>query len=112
MIKLSVISNPDFNDYNLIKHELLKEKIDVLVVGGRRGADMLAEEFAIEQELTLQVFLPEYRRYGEEAYHFQNRKIIENTTKVIIFWNRLSKVPVSRIPLIREYQKRYRTVMY
>ncbi|MEL7145908.1 MAG: SLOG family protein, partial [Bacteroidota bacterium] len=94
MNKISVISNPDFQDYNLLKLELQKEKIDVIVVGGRGGADLLAEEYAIEQEVTLQVFLPDYRQYGEEAYLYRNELIIQNSTKIIIFWNRISKVPI------------------
>lgn len=112
MNKISVIGNPDFTDYKLLKHELQQEEIDVIVVGGRGGADLLAEEYAIAHEITLQVFLPDYPKYGDEAYIHRNHQIIENSTKIIIFWNRLSKVPISHIPVIRKFGKSFRTVFY
>ena len=112
MNKISVIGNPDFHDYQLLKYELQQENIDVIVVGGRGGADLLAEEYAIEYEISLQVFLPDYSRYGDTAYLHRNEEIIQNSTKIIIFWNRLSKVPISYVPTIRQHGKLFRTVFY
>ncbi len=112
MNKLSVLSTRDFNDYQLLENELQKEIVDVFVVGGKFGADLLTQEFALEMNIPVQVFLPDYRQYGKSANYFRNLEMIENSSRVLIFWDMITRSPFNYMPYIKERRKSFRTVLY
>ncbi|MEO1052261.1 MAG: SLOG family protein [Bacteroidota bacterium] len=112
MVKLSVLGTRDFNDYELLKKELHKEAIDVIVVGGKSGPDILAQEFALEMGIQTQVFLPDYKRHGKSANYQRNLEMIRNSTRIVVFWNKLSESQFNYIPYIKEMKRSFRTVFY
>lgn len=112
MIKLSVIGAKDFNDFELLNAELNKENIDVMVTGGKMGADALCREYAIDRDIPIQVFLPDYKKHGKSASYQRNLEMISNSNRVIIFWNYYSNSPFNYIPYIKEKQVGFRTVLY
>ena len=112
MIKLSVIGTSDFNDFDLLKLELAKEDIDVMVIGGKLGPDELCQEYAIARDIPIQVFLPDYRNYGRAANYERNLEMIRNSNRIILFWNHYSKSPFNYITYIKERQISFRTVIY
>ena len=59
-----------------------------VVSGGARGADTYAREFAQENNLPLQEFLPEYDKYPpKQAPLIRNKKIVEACDCLIAFWD-------------------------
>ena len=62
-LKLAVVGSRSFTDYELMKTELdkIKETVDNLVIvsGGAKGADTLAERYAKENILRMVVFRAE-----------------------------------------------------
>ncbi|MEM9895125.1 MAG: SLOG family protein [Bacteroidota bacterium] len=111
-MKISVLGTKDFTDYQLLEKELVKEKADVFVVGGKRGPDELAQEYALENDIPTQVFLPDYQKYGRSANYYRNLQMIEHSSKVIIFWNGRSRSHYNYLPHIRKWKRLFRTVIY
>jgi len=112
LVKLSVLGTKDFQDYSLLRDELIKEKIDVLVIGGKVGPDQLAQEFALEIDIPTQVFLPDYKKHGKSANYQRNLEMIRNSSRIVIFWNQRSRSPFNYLPFIKEQGKSFRTVVY
>lgn len=64
---------------------------DTIVSGGARGADTLAKEYAVRNNILLIEFLPEYDRYGRRAPLMRNIQIVDNCDFLLAFWNGTSR---------------------
>ena len=105
MIKLIIAGSRSFEDYELLKTEILKvysSKLKDLhiVSGGAKGTDKLGERFAKEFELQVTQFIPDWsdtsvegavvkkNRYGEYnaiAGHIRNQKMAEFADALFAF---------------------------
>ena len=67
--------------------DYLPEGVTEIVSGGARGIDTCAKNYALEHDLKLTEFLPEYSRYGRGAPLRRNITIIEYADLVLAFWD-------------------------
>lgn len=87
---IGVIGSRGFNDYELLS-KTLKEYNPVLIVsGGAKGADMLAEKWASENKIETLIFLPDWSK-GKSGAAIRNIKIVESSEMLIAFWDGTSK---------------------
>jgi len=89
--RIGVIGSRSFDDYKLLKNILSKFLPFKLVSGGAIGADLLAERFAIENNLLKEIFLPDWNKYGKRAGFIRNSLIVKNSDAIIAFWDGFSK---------------------
>ena len=103
-MRIAVIGSRTFTDYDLLKHTLdqIDDK-DLIISGGARGADSLAREYALENNITYCEFQadwsdlshPEARvktnRYGQKydanAGFRRNIFIVDQADLVVAFHN-------------------------
>ncbi len=86
-MKYAVIGSRNFNNYDLFEKELDKHQIREIISGGARGADRLAERYAQERSLPIQIFNADWEKYGKSAGFIRNKKIVDNCDAVIAFWD-------------------------
>ena len=92
-MRLAIIGSRTFDDLTLMTTVIRgflnsKHRIDMLVSGGARGADSLAEMVAKELDIPINVYevTPEdWSKYGKSAGHRRNIKIEENSDAVLAF---------------------------
>ena len=108
-MKLAVVGSRTFNDYDLLKSKLdeihKRKPITVIVSGGAKGADSLAERWARENRIELLIFLPDWDKYGKKAGYLRNEDIVKNSDAVVAAWNGESKGTEHSINLAKEYNK-------
>ena len=63
----------------------------VFLSGGCRGADMLGERYAVEHGISVEQYLPNWRRYGRGAGVKRNREMVDSCDEVICFWDGTSR---------------------
>lgn len=80
-------------------------KEDEIVSGGAAGIDTCAKEFAKMNGLSLTEFLPEYERFGRAAPIVRNKKIVDFSDRVVVFWNGTSRGALSVINYARKIGK-------
>ena len=85
------ITNIDIEKYLIETEEYLSEKITLVISGGARGIDTLAEEYADKRGIPKQIFLPDYRKHGRGAPIIRNISIIKAADVIIAFWDGESK---------------------
>lgn len=87
--KLAIVGSRNFTDYNTLKLFILKSVnlsiFDTIISGGARGADTLAEQFAKEFSLKLEVYKPNWDKEGKIAGFIRNQKIIDNADACVAF---------------------------
>ena len=104
-MKLAVVGSRTFDDYRLLKSVVSRFKPAIIISGGAKGADQLAERFARESGLPLMVFKPEWKRFGRAAGPARNKQIVAEAHGVVAFWDGRSRGTRSTINLARKMGK-------
>ena len=86
----------DYADYVFFKScidEILKDEKDgVIIISGHcSGVDLMGERYALENGFEVEIFLPEWKKYGHAAGPIRNKKMVERADIVIAFWDGISK---------------------
>lgn len=82
----------DYTDYVFFKSrldEILKnEKDKIIIISGHcSGVDLMGERYAAENGFNVEIFLPEWKKYGRAAGPIRNKKMVECADLVIAFWD-------------------------
>ena len=108
-MKLAVVGSRNFNDYDLLKSKLdqihSKKPINLIISGGARGADLLSEKWAKENNIETLIFIPDWNKYGKKAGYLRNEDIIKNCDAVVACWDGESRGTLSSINLAKKYNK-------
>lgn len=103
-MKVAVVGSRDLKIENL--NDYLPSNTNEIVSGGARGIDTCARNFAIENNIKLTEFLPEYHKYGKKAPLIRNIQIINYSDLVIAFWNNQSRGTKFVIDNCKKYGKK------
>ena len=109
---------------NWSNYEVMRERLDyflqnheqvIIVSGGARGADALAERYARERGYGLKVFPAQWDTYGKRAGYLRNEemhKYISAHEKrgVICFWDGVSKGTAHNFELAKKYNNPLRII--
>lgn len=116
---LIVAGGRDFEDYDLMCRVLdtflgstLALTPVVIVSGGARGADRLAERYAYERKLPLMVVLADWDRHGKRAGHLRNEEMGSISDGLVAFWDGESRGTRHMIAHMRQQGKPTKTVKY
>lgn len=93
-IRLGVVGSRDCTDYQLIKKEIdyfnSRLPIDLIVSGGARGVDSLAERWADENNVKKLIFYPDLSK-GKRGYAIRNQQIVDSSSHIIAFPSKKGK---------------------
>lgn len=59
----------------------------LIVSGGARGVDTLAEQTAAELKIPFRKIVPDYAKFGRNAPKIRNLAIVRNADRVLAFWD-------------------------
>lgn len=110
--KIAVVGSRGFDDYNKMKKILDGFDIKLIVSGGAKGADSLAERYAVENDIETIIFEPEWNKYGMKAGYLRNIKIVDSADIIIAFWDGESKGTLHSINWAKKTKKGIRLVLY
>lgn len=88
-MRLAIVGSRICAPINIASH--LSRKPDTVVSGGATGVDTYAKEYALENDIPIMEFLPEYKKYGRKAPILRNIQIVDNCDFLIAFWNGTSR---------------------
>lgn len=88
-MKLAIVGARDYHDYSSFRSQVelfLEGRKPVLIIsGGAPGIDTLAERYAREENIPLQVFPADWEQFGKSAGPRRNTQIVEAATHVLAF---------------------------
>jgi len=115
-MKIIVAGSRNFNDYEFLKHELdiinKEGNISYIVCGKAKGADSLGEKYALENNIEVIYFEPEWNLYGKRAGHIRNELMGNYADTLIAFWDNKSKGTKHMINYMKKINKKYIVKIY
>ena len=93
-MKLAIVGSRSITNYEKISEEIdifIDEIPEVIISGGAKGVDSLAEKYAYENNIEILIFKPDWKKFGKSAGVIRNKDIIQNSTHVLAFWDGSSK---------------------
>ena len=100
---VAVVGSRDYNDYSRLKKTLdTMENISLLILGGAKGADSLAEVYAREKNIELKRLVPDWPTYGRAAGMIRNKDIVAEAECIVAFWDGKSKGTKHSIELAKK----------
>ena len=92
-MKVAIIGSRDLHMdiEKYIRQYINIENITLIISGGARGIDRLAERYAQTYNIPMKIFYPEYEKYGSTAPLRRNIEIVDMADIVVAFWDRESR---------------------
>ncbi len=94
-MKLLITGSRNFDDYNVLKQtiedvqKMQGEKITILLHGGAKGADLLAQNWADENNISTQIIKPDYEKYnGKIAPLMRNKELVKLADCTLAFYTK------------------------
>ena len=88
-MKLLIVGSRSIKEYALEKY--IPDDTTMIITGGAKGIDTLAEEYADKKHLSKLILRPQYNIYGKGAPLKRNEKMVEYCDKALIIWDGHSK---------------------
>ena len=126
-MKIAVIGGRDFNDYPTLSFIVSEHKPSMLISGGAKGADALAEKFSRDFGTPIKVYRANWndftppckilknkwgQMYNALSGMNRNTKIIEDCDMVIAFWNGVSTGTKDSIEKAKALNKKVVVIPY
>lgn len=112
--RVIVAGGRDFTDYLLLSTMMKKYHGDeriLIVSGGARGADRLAERYATENGLDVKVFLADWN-VGKRAGPERNARMVAFADEAVVFWDGKSPGTADTVRKMRDAGKIVRVVSW
>lgn len=109
---LAVVGSRDFTDYPKMCEVLDQYDIGMIISGGAKGADSLADRYATEHNIPIVVHKPAWDLHGKAAGHIRNKTIIEQSDEVVAFWDNMSSGTKGSIQWAHKLNKPIQTVTF
>lgn len=91
-MKLAVIGSRGLDNIDLSSYiDELEINVSLIISGGAKGVDSLAENYADEYKLSKYIIRPDYASYGKSAPLVRNKDILCFADMVLVFWDNKSK---------------------
>ncbi len=88
-MKLLIAGSRSIEDFDLSPY--IPEDTDIILSGGAKGVDTLAEKYADDRKLSKIILRPRYRLYQKAAPIKRNEELVALADKVLIIWDGKSK---------------------
>lgn len=113
-LKLSVIGSRSFQNEDLLCNTIegISDSITLIISGGAKGADELAEKWAKRNSIPFKPILPEWEKFGKAAGIKRNRLIVEESDFCLIFWDGKSAGTKSSIEFCKKLKRPFQVINF
>jgi len=103
-MKLAVVGSRSFDNHELMDRILRRHDIELIITGGAIGADTLARQWAVNR-VPVRIIAADWERHGRSAGIIRNTYIVDQSDKVVAFWDGKSPGTKSTISYARKKGK-------
>lgn len=105
-MKVAIVGSRDWPDaWAVIAYVNSLPEDTIVVSGGAKGVDTIAEKAARKRGLAVEIFMPDWATHGKAAGPIRNKQIIDAADRVVAFSFNNSKGTASSIDLAKAANK-------
>ena len=102
-MRMAIVGSRDFRNLDKVQAFVrLLDKDIIIVSGGARGVDRVAEREAEACGLQTMIFPAQWDIYGKRAGFVRNREIVAHADELVAFWDGKSKGTAHSIELAQQ----------
>ncbi len=109
-MKLLIAGSRKIETFDLSPH--IPPETKLIIAGGARGIDTLAERYADENQISKLILRPQYSRYGKAAPLKRNEQMIDLADAILVVWDGKSKGSHHTITHAKKSHKRLTVIIY
>jgi len=87
-MKVLVCGDRNWDDYAVVKAVLDSLNIDLIISGGNGGADKMAERYAKETSIEIEVHYADWKRYGKGAGPIRNMEMLNREPDLVVAFHK------------------------
>ena len=84
-MKLLIIGSRTITDFDLTNH--IPEETELIISGGAKGMDTVAERYADEHGIEKLIIKPQYEKFGRAAPIKRNEEMVDAADAVLAVWD-------------------------
>jgi hypothetical protein len=88
-MKLLIVGSRCIEEFDLTGY--VPCDVELIISGGARGIDTIAEQYADSHGIQKLIFYPEYEKYGRAAPLRRNEKMVDISEVILAIWDGESK---------------------
>jgi len=121
-LKILICGSRTFNNYDKLKNsvnnvlkDLRSQGEKIFISGGAKGADTIAEEYALNNDKQFKCFSANWDKYGKRAGVIRNREMLEYLSYgdvVIAFWDGKSKGTKNMVEIAKKSRKNIKIFVF
>jgi len=109
-VRLAIVGSRTFNSYEQLAGFIYDslcplDYITEIISGGAKGADLLGENFAENNDISCKVFYADWDKYGKSAGFIRNQTIVDNCDMILAFWDGESRGTADTIEKAKKAKK-------
>ncbi len=108
-MKLLISGSRSITDLDLAPY--IPDDVDVIICGGAKGVDTLAEEYADKHRLSKIILRPKYNLYHKCAPLKRNDEMIKIADSILVFWDGKSKGTKYTIDVATKQKKNIKVIL-
>jgi len=107
--RVAIVGSRDYPQPGAVRgfvRSLAAEHQDLVIVsGGARGVDLIAEGEARKLGVPVKVWPADWERHGRRAGYLRNVKIVADSNRVVAFWDGTSRGTAHTVGIARDHEK-------
>ena len=88
-MKILIAGSRTIEDFDLSKY--ISPDADLIISGGARGIDSIAEAYADEHSISKLILRPRFDLYGSEAPFKRNEAMVDMADTIFVVWDGISR---------------------
>ena len=88
-MKLLIAGSRSITSFDLSPY--IPDEVDLIITGGAKGIDTLAEVWAAERGIPTVTVKPCYEKYGRAAPIRRDEEMVDMADKVLVIWDGVSR---------------------
>ena len=88
-MKLLIIGSRCIESFDL--SDYVPESTELIISGGARGVDSVAEKYADDHNISKLILRPKYQKYGKAAPLKRNEQMVDLADEILVIWDGVSK---------------------
>lgn len=109
-MRLLIVGSRNILTFDLSNY--IPSETDVIISGGAKGIDQIAERYADEHKISKFIMRPQYAKYGKAAPIKRNEAMVELADAVLVVWDGVSKGTKSTITYAQKKDKPLTVILY